>query len=627
MPRMMPLLVLCLFLALQTLEAAGQETGGVWRVQEVVLGADAAMNEEQAAAWLDKRVRISQTAISFEGRTCRVTPDISRVQVGIFLAAQQTTPQELGVEDGLAELVDTGCDIPGFQTLLALPDGRFVSLHKGAFMFLVKDDTPRVPLQEVDIPEAGLRCSIPETVRILAPGDIPEQGLGFWYETAPLHELDDGAYPFNLRQALLDRAALAANDTNETEIAEIAETAASRSDGAGLPVPLAFKASQQPLELPDAMELSWGKRYALLQGETPCSVRFVQAMVLYHAGWVTQLAVTAAPETIINENPGYFDTQQCQQAPHWSQQQGQAAFWSMLQNDRASNLAAAWDQAFATLLQTLELRTPKGLSFLAKDNAPCRSLPADTYAQRFPKAFIVPQHSFRLVVPGNENIQELCLLTLTNAEGEHQVLTAGNRLLQPLEHPGAATATRALGVEDLNSDGLPDIIVVSRAPADDALADPESTRFANRVYFSRRSPDSPAGMRWQFSATYSAAIADEPTVPDAALVIRAMRQELRRSIGQNIQIQGTVEEQFGSMVVMPQNGSEPLRCLLVAPDPLPEVLRSPGQRVAITARILEAEDAWPPLTLRLQILQHSLVQPAVPFDFNFSGNLLPLASL
>lgn len=614
------LLALLLLLVLPA-AALGETPGGVWRVQEVVLGPEATMTRDQAEQWLDKPARITQTAISFEGRSCRVTPEITRVQLGVFLASRQTTPSELGVEDGLADLVDTGCDIPGFQTMLALPDGRFVALYQGAYIFLDKGTAPAGSMQAISEPEAGFSLELPDTVRILAPWGEPESGLGFWYETALLEELGPGSYPFDQSIALRDRAALAAASLGE--------------EASGFLPPKALPGSQQLLELPKparpALGPAWGKTWAVLRPDK-CSVSFTLVATLYHQGRVVQFGLAAAPQTVIQENPGYFAATNCQEAPHWSDEQAQAAFWSMLRNDRATGLAALWSTTFAAMLDSLELSRPVAPSFLGSSHEGCRALGPEVFASRLPGAVLVPEQTFSLELPDTAGAQTLpqglCLVTLQQGDTQLQALTAGDRLLQVLAPPdGGSLVTRALGVDDLNADGLPDVVVVASRDADSPAARPD-----NRIHFSR--PDAPkaAGLQWLLSPSYSEAIRTMPTVADAIQTVRAMRAALLDYVGRGLQTAGSVEEQFGSLIFVPESMPEvapdleprPLRCTIFDPDGQPDELRETGRRVWLDARVLEAEDALPPLTLLLQVLDHKPLEVAPQFDFTFQGPEQPV---
>lgn len=604
MRRILPLL---LFFAMHLCAAEAQ--GNVWRVQEVFLGPEAEMTQQQASDWLDKRVRITQTAISFEGSTCRVTPEITRVQAGIFLAAQQITPQELGIEDGLVELVETGCDIPGLRTLLALADGRFVSFYKGAYIFLQKADSPPEEKQEVSLPESGISLELPASVRITSPWESPEQGLAFWYETAALHELHDGTYPFDARKALRDRAALAA---------------ASRGiDAAGILPTAALTTSQQLLDLPGNAS-SWGKSYTVLQ-DPPCTVRFVLVATIYHAGRVTQLGLAAAAAEVIQENPVYFTDNACQGGPAWAKDQGQAAFWSILRNERASGLAAEWHQVFSSMLENLRLFTPERFSFLDQEHTVCRKLPAEIFTSSLPGAQIVPGQTFSLVVPDAPAeaaaLQDLCLLTLQQQGVQLQAVTTDERLLQVLDGPeGGETETKALGVADINEDGLPDIM--SLATHTPPLGQPEPD---NRIFFSQGSIRSLQSLHWLLSPTYSAAIRDKQDVAQSLAQARAMRRDLRLFIGLQFEGAGWLEEQFDTLVFVPESMPDfvdvPVRCVIFEPEQLPEAIREPGRRLWIKARVLQAEDMLRPPTLLLDILEHkSLDEPRVHFDFSFKGD-------
>ncbi len=586
------LCLLCLLLGTATSALAEQSSGALWRVHRVLRTPEARLDQAQAEAWLHRAARITQTAISFEGRSCRVVPQITTLQAGILLATLQTTPAQAGIPDQELQRIETGCDIPGFETMLALQDGQFVLLHEGTLLFLTRDSREPQRLRTIDLPEAGLRLSLPEAVRILEPGAEPGQGLGFWYELAPLQGLgESGRRPFVHGPALRQRAALRAGEP---------------WGAPGDAVP----GSMRAVTLGNGTALAYT---VLRPGLQPCSLAFQQHLVLYRAGLVLHLVLVAAPERLVRENPGYFSQQDCEARPHWDLERNMdQAFWSALNREGLGGLAQQWQEAQQTLLRQSEVRgTPTAPSFLATSHEPCRSLPPRIWNSEFPGAVLVPEQTFALALPyglpGGETPGRFCLATLELGQTQRQILVRDGMLeaaLQPLA--ALRQRTRALALDDLNADGLPDIVAMLESPGPDGQWQPD-----NRVYLSRPTPAAPERERlsWQPASGYERRIRHLPTAAAVLQELRGLRAALEAMVGQELELVGTVEQQFGSLVLVPETMEQPMRLLLQATEPLsPPELHVPGQRAWIRARILDAEDSQGLLTLFLEIQEARLLE-------------------
>ncbi len=594
------LLVVLLFMLLPAV-AAAMPQGNVWRVARAVPAADTSLDAAHIQTWIGKTARITQTAISFEGRTCRVTPGISQMQAGVFLAAHQLTPKDLGIPEETLEIVDTGCDIPGFQTLLALKDGRFLMLYENVFFILEKHEPEARQTQEIVIPEAGVRLQLPAAVHTLSPEEAPKNGLGVWFQATPLHELPErrsSVYPYDRTQALLDRAAMASGDM-------------------GLTPPDAVPGSVGLENVRGVPVKTW---LQLLSGDDPCSLRFRHTLVLYHAHWVLRLALEAAPAPIVGENPGYFSSSKCGDTPHWNLDQGmEKAFWGALRNNGASGTAGLWNQTWNAMLQHIEFSAPSGRpSFLGKNNDACRSLPPGAFASLSPDAALVPQQTFALRfpygLPGPGGVRTLgladtCLATLSMEQGDRLAVTAGGGLLEPLPQTDAPQwRTRALGVEDLNDDGLPDIMAVMQSLG------PDGPQPDDQVYFSRPAPSEPGGIRWQTSPLYTAKIQKLPTVADVRDTVRSMRAALDLMVGEKLELVGSLEQQFGSLVFVPEMVEQPVRYIIFNDSGNSLAMQEPGQRAWLRARVVTAEDLFGPLTLQLDVLEYKLLNAPPPLD-------------
>lgn len=111
-------------------------------------------------------------------------------------------------------------------------------------------------------------------------------------------------------------------------------------------------------------------------------------------------------------------------------------------------------------------------AFVAKEHGRCRGFAPEALHKIFPGRALAPEQSFALDLP---NYGACCFLTLSAASGDSYALVSSQG--QPLarfEPPAASAKTRAVGFEDFNNDGAPEIVLLTESA--DGLA--------NRIYWS-----------------------------------------------------------------------------------------------------------------------------------------------
>ena len=110
----------------------------LWTVAGYKAGAGAAWSEDEARKMLFKPLDITATSIAFDGKVCReVLFEKEKVTAETYLDRTfHMTPQDLGISNGIMELVKTSCDLPGFAEYLCLPDRRIIIHIHGIFFYL-----------------------------------------------------------------------------------------------------------------------------------------------------------------------------------------------------------------------------------------------------------------------------------------------------------------------------------------------------------------------------------------------------------------------------------------------------------------------------------------------------------
>jgi hypothetical protein len=109
----------------------------LWTVSEYRVGGSAVWGKEEARTLLFKPLDIDVTTITFDGKTCRdVIFKKETVKAKEYLDHLfHTTPQALGIEEEVVELVKTNCDLPGFSEYMRLKDRRIVIHINGVFFY------------------------------------------------------------------------------------------------------------------------------------------------------------------------------------------------------------------------------------------------------------------------------------------------------------------------------------------------------------------------------------------------------------------------------------------------------------------------------------------------------------
>jgi len=117
-------------------------SGGVcmrvlWTISKYKVGEGAFWGEEEARKLLFKPLDIDVDKITFDGQTCRdVVFEKRMVNAKEYLAnVCRTTPQALGIEEEIVEVVKTNCDLPGFAEYIRLKDRRLIIHLNGVFFY------------------------------------------------------------------------------------------------------------------------------------------------------------------------------------------------------------------------------------------------------------------------------------------------------------------------------------------------------------------------------------------------------------------------------------------------------------------------------------------------------------
>jgi len=109
----------------------------LWKVSDYKMGPAPVWGEKEARAMLFKPLDMTETAIIFDGKSCRnVTfKKETRKAKDYFASAFQTTPQALAIAEDVVEVITTNCDLPGFGEYLRLKDSRLVIYLNGVFFY------------------------------------------------------------------------------------------------------------------------------------------------------------------------------------------------------------------------------------------------------------------------------------------------------------------------------------------------------------------------------------------------------------------------------------------------------------------------------------------------------------
>jgi len=109
----------------------------LWTISKYKVGEGALWGEEEARKMLFKPLDMDAARITFDGQTCsNVVFEKRMVNAKEYLAnVYRTTPQALGIEEELIEVIKTNCDLPGFAEYIRLKDARLIIHLNGVFFY------------------------------------------------------------------------------------------------------------------------------------------------------------------------------------------------------------------------------------------------------------------------------------------------------------------------------------------------------------------------------------------------------------------------------------------------------------------------------------------------------------
>lgn len=125
--------------ALFCLLAAAEKglAGSQWQVTAYEFGPNPGLGRAVADIWLGKAARFEEGALEFEDKVCSYRPVPKEVNAAeYFLAQYKIKPEALGLTEPKILLLRSECDIPGFEALFSLPDGRLLFQREGVFFYL-----------------------------------------------------------------------------------------------------------------------------------------------------------------------------------------------------------------------------------------------------------------------------------------------------------------------------------------------------------------------------------------------------------------------------------------------------------------------------------------------------------
>jgi len=110
-----------------------------WLVTGYTLGKSASLSKAEAEAWMGKAVLMDETSIIVGEKKCQISPSPQEVDAMDYFATQfHIKPAELGIRERKAVILHTQCDIPGFDPLIPLGDGRLAFFRDGVFFYLTQ---------------------------------------------------------------------------------------------------------------------------------------------------------------------------------------------------------------------------------------------------------------------------------------------------------------------------------------------------------------------------------------------------------------------------------------------------------------------------------------------------------
>jgi hypothetical protein len=117
--------------------AENGRAGSQWLVTAYELGPTPQMSRAVAETWLGKAARFEEGSLEFLDKVCRYRPVPKEVDAASYFPATfNIKPETLGLAEPTVLALRSECDIPGFETLFSLPDGRLMLQREGVFFFL-----------------------------------------------------------------------------------------------------------------------------------------------------------------------------------------------------------------------------------------------------------------------------------------------------------------------------------------------------------------------------------------------------------------------------------------------------------------------------------------------------------
>lgn len=245
------------------------------------------------------------------------------------------------------------------------------------------------------------------------------------------------------------------------------------------------------------------KAFAVFSRQSFCRPVLHRVLRFYHRKYQISIILAANLQEVANAHPGFFGSAiACGPYAVWRPgPQGQLPlrFFNRAERGELPGLPARWIQAFDAIVEDVALQEiaspqqpqqPQHIAspFLGSDHGLCRNLPFAFVDSRFPGRTIVPGHTFALNLSG---FGRACFLTLSDPgeqeTGPHAYAVVADRqvLTSILPAPGMPL-TRAVGFDDFNADGYPEIVLVIENLAS------RGVRYRdNRVLWSRAIPRGP----------------------------------------------------------------------------------------------------------------------------------------
>lgn len=570
----------------------------IWSVDSYKLTDVSAMSEPVAAAWVGKQAQIGETSIAFDGKSCLIKTRTHEVDAASFITTRVgVRPETVGITERDINLVETGCTIPGFETIISLGDDKLALLYRGVFFFLSRQSvTPKQAARRIAVsrkllqkpfPEAGITLKYPEGTALVSPhSDHKLPGVSMWIATEKVSALDNSGAPLTRKEAERDQEAL-------------------KHGGFGEDIGNAVPGSKKAIPLKSG---GYAKTYAVLSRYEACDVTCLLTAVIYNQGYRVEISVAANASAIRDENPDYFTRAECGEHQHWDHRRNAAdIFYRDLATGRLGGLAGTWFQTFHTVLTHLGVAEAQPLAakaeadkiFLDSDQAVCRTIPAAVYAKEYPGYALVLDRTYSLKLP---TLGQVCFLTLENKKSQTFAVASQGKILSNLRPASTNHWTvRDLAFEDLDADGLPEIIalMVDKGPDGESYAE-------NEVYWSRKAAN---GERWEPDTRFTREVRN---LNDMGRVLQRLKSMLASALkdgDKGIELVGQIVEEGVYLTFVPQQESKDIVYNVAKLPPsldadYDDILQ---RELSIRARVLRSETAQGVTTLHIELLEYKIL--------------------